>query len=415
MLRSYCLAALAAATLASAGSHAAAGAPDCGEAGSDWNGWIAGCAVIIDDTRESAAVRAKALRIRGIAYYRRGAYDEAIADFSASIGLDGKDAAIFVNRAGAYQRKHDYARAMADYNTAVALDPQEGWIFFDRGNAYRDTHDFVHARQDYDEAIRLRPTVATFFRRRGDLRKDQGDLAGAGADLDTALRLDPQNALAYLSRGDLNAARHDYDKAFADYDKALALKPDVPQLAALVHSARALAATDMGDLKRALDDYDAALKIEPDNAIFLQGRAYTAFAAGDFAAAAAGFGGAVQSNPRSFYSVIMRYVARSRMGEHDTPELRRNAAALERNTWPWPLIGLFLGEVPPDELRASLAQAGEDATPRKCETAFFLAEYDLLHRGRDEAASLMQQAIKSCSLDQLERNAAAGEAKRLAP
>src|SRR6185437_2594699 len=50
-LRSFYLAALAAATLASAASHAA-GMPGCGDVAGDWDGWIAGCAVIIDDTRE---------------------------------------------------------------------------------------------------------------------------------------------------------------------------------------------------------------------------------------------------------------------------------------------------------------------------------------------------------------------------
>ena len=386
----------------------------CGTPNTDW---IAGCTSIIDDPTEPAQSRAKALRIRGIAQYKRGAYHEAIADFSASIGLDANNMATYVNRAGAYQRKHDYQRAMADYNRAAALDPQEPWVFLDRGNAYKDMGDFVHARQDYDEAIRLRPTVATFFRRRGELRKDQGDLAGAGADFEAALRLDPQNVLAYLARGNLNAARHDYDKAFADYDKVMALKPDSPQLAALVYSARAMASVDMGNIKRALDDYDALLKIEPDNAIYLQGRAFTAFAAGDFAAAAVGFGSAVQKNPGSFYSVIMRYVARSRLGEHDTPELRRNAETLERNAWPWPLLGLFLGEVTPDEVRATatMQAINKDALRRKCEAAFFLAEYDLLHRRRDEAVTLMQDAAKSCSSDALERNAAQGEAKRLTP
>ena len=414
-LRSFCLTAFAAATLASAASHAA-GIPGCGDVAGDWNGWIAGCAVIIDDTRESAAVRAKALRIRGIAHYRLGDYDDAIADFSRSIGFDGKIAATYVNRAGAYQRKRDFTRAMADFDRAVALDPQEPWVFFDRGKAYQDMRDFVHARQDYDEAIRLRPTVATFFRRRGDLRKSQGDLAGAGADFDTALQLDPQDVFAYLSRGRLNVEQHNYDKAFADYDKALAIKPNLPQLVALIHSARAMAADDMGDLPRALEAYDAVLKIQPDNAIYLQGRAFTAFAAGDFAAAASGFGSAVQKNPGMFYSVIMRYVARSRMGEHDTPELRRNAEALDRNPWPWPLIGLFLGEVSPDQLRTSMVQAvGDEAARRKCEGEFYLAEYDLLHRRRDEAVTLMQQAAKSCSHDNFERNAAAAEAKRFAP
>ncbi len=414
-LRSLRIAVLAVATLAAVGAGAwAQPPPGCGIPDADW---IAGCTSIIDNPSASVQGRAKALRIRGIAQYKRGAYNEAVADFSAVIALEPKNVAAYVNRAGAYQSKRDYARALADYDSAAALDPKHPWIFLERGNAYKAKRDFVHARQDYDEAIRLNPGVSTFFRRRGELRKDQGDFAGASADLDAAIKLKPNDMLAYLARGDLRAAQKDYDKAFADYDKALAIKPDSPQLAALVYSARAMASVDLGNIKRALDDYDALLKIEPDNALYLQGRAFAAFASGDFAAAAAGFGSAVQKRPGLFYSVIMRYVARSRLGEHDTPELRRNAEALDRNAWPWPLIGLFLGEVTPDEARATavMQAINKDAERRKCEAAFFLAEYDLLHRRRDEAASLMREAAKGCSSDALERNAAQGEAKRLNP
>jgi lipoprotein NlpI len=127
-------------------------------------------------------------------------------------------------------------------------------------------------------------------------------------------------------------------------------------------------------------------------------------------------GGAVQKRPASFYPVIMRFVARARMGEHDTPELCRNAEALDRNAWPWPLFGLFLGEVTANQLRASTVRAiGEEATRRKYEVAFLLAEYYLLHRRRDEAATLAHEAASSCSFDFFERNAAIGEAKGLRP
>ncbi len=109
----------------------------------------------------------------------------------------------------------------------------------------------------------------------------------------------------------------------------------------------------------------------------------------------------------------MRFVARARMGEHDTPELRRNADALDRKAWPWPLVALFLGDIKPDDLVASVS--GPDQARRTCEIAFFLAEYDLLHHRRDEAAALMQKAVTSCAFDFFERNAAEGEAKRLSP
>ncbi len=388
----------------------AAQAPGCGGASADW---IAGCTAVIDNRATPAPERATALRIRGIAYFKRGDFDEAIVDFSASLALDPKNAAVYANRAAAFERRFDLAAALADYNSAAALDPKQPWIFLERGKIFKAMHDLAHARQDFDQAIGLAPRVSAFYLQRGQLRKEQGDLAGAGTDFDSAIRLNPSNIVALLARGDLLAAQKDYDKAFADYDKALAVSANSPQIAALVYSARAVAMAEKGDLKRALDEYDALLKIEPDDPVYLVGRAYTAFAAGNFADAAAGFGSSLQKKPESFYPVLMRFVARARLGEHDTPELRRNAEALDRNAWPWPLIALFLGEIKPDDLVASIA--GPEQARRTCEIAFFLAEYDLLHQRRDEAAALMQKAATSCAFDFFERNAAVGEAKRLAP
>ncbi len=412
-LRSLCIGLLAVPSLAAVSASAGPLPPGCGARNIDW---IVGCTTIIDNPSNSAATRAKALRIRGIAEFRQGRLDAAIKDFSAVIVLEPNNVAAYVNRAGAYKRKRDYARALADYNSAAGLAPQQPWVFLERGRAYKAMRDFAHARQDFDAAIRLDSKVSTFFRQRGQLRREQGDLNGAGADLDAAIRLNGNDFLAYLARGELRVAQKDYANAMADYDKARSVLPNSPRAAALVYSARSMAFGEKGDLKRALDEYDALLKLEPGNPVYLVGRAYTAFALGDFKAAADDFGGAIQKNPRSFYSVIMRYVARARMGEHDTPELRRNAQMLDHNSWTWLLAGLFLGETTPDQLRASSVRAiGKEADTRKCEAAFFLAEYDLLHRRRQQAASLMQDAAKSCWFDMLERNAAQGEAKRLQP
>jgi lipoprotein NlpI len=101
------------------------------------------------------------------------------------------------------------------------------------------------------------------------------------------------------------------------------------------------------------------------------------------------------------------------MGEHDTPELRSNAQVLDRG-WPWPVVGFYLGEVTPEDLRAAtLGPESEDTTRRKCDVAFFLAEYDLLHRRRSEAAKLMEEAAKTCTFDRLIRRSAIAEAERI--
>ena len=151
--------ALVAATLTVIAAGARAQAPGCGGASADW---IAGCTAIIDKRATPAPERALALRIRGIAHFKRGDFDEAIVDFSASLALDPKNAAVYVNRAAAFERRFDLAAALADYNSAAALDPKQPWIFLERGKIYKAKHDPVHAREDFDEAIRLAPGSHVF-------------------------------------------------------------------------------------------------------------------------------------------------------------------------------------------------------------------------------------------------------------
>ena len=107
-LGTLCMAVAAAAVMA---AGAWAQAPGCGGASADW---IASCTAVINNPATPAPERAKALRIRGIAYFKRGDFDEAIVDFSASIALDPKNAAVYVNRAAAFERRFDLAAALAD-------------------------------------------------------------------------------------------------------------------------------------------------------------------------------------------------------------------------------------------------------------------------------------------------------------
>jgi Flp pilus assembly protein TadD len=46
-----------------------------------------------------------------------------IADYTATLRIDPKDAAAYNNRGNAYWGKKDYGRARADYEKALQLDP----------------------------------------------------------------------------------------------------------------------------------------------------------------------------------------------------------------------------------------------------------------------------------------------------
>jgi hypothetical protein len=66
---------------------------------------------------------AEALLARGHVRLHKGELDEAIADFTAAIGLDGKNAAAYLARGQALTDRGDYVGAKADFAEAVLLAP----------------------------------------------------------------------------------------------------------------------------------------------------------------------------------------------------------------------------------------------------------------------------------------------------
>ena len=71
------------------------------------------------------------------------------------------------NRAGAWWDKGDFDRAIADYSAAVRLDPNNAVALTNRGVVWRDKGNIDRAIADYNEAIRVDPKYATAFIYRG--------------------------------------------------------------------------------------------------------------------------------------------------------------------------------------------------------------------------------------------------------
>jgi len=66
---------------------------------------------------------AKAAYDKGVEYYNKGSYTEAIAEFDQAIRLYLQYADAYYNRGLAYNKKKDYDRAIADYEAILRIDP----------------------------------------------------------------------------------------------------------------------------------------------------------------------------------------------------------------------------------------------------------------------------------------------------
>src|SRR5271166_5173101 len=98
---------------------------------------------------------------RGLAKFKKGDLDGAMADYNQAIKLNPKHAAPYNNRGNVKLRKGDLNGAIADYNQAIELNPQYGLAYRNRGNAKRKKGDLDGAIADFNRAIKL--GVATDF------------------------------------------------------------------------------------------------------------------------------------------------------------------------------------------------------------------------------------------------------------
>lgn len=159
---------------------------------------------------------------RAVGWNKKGNYTQVIADASEAIRLQGSVAAYNL-RGSAYYDKGEYDIAIADFNDGIRKGPPSGILYHNRGNAWRDKGDYVKAIADYDEAIKLGPPSAFSWQNRGGAKRALGDLDGALADINEAIRIDPQLPQPLTSRSVIWRAKGDFDRAIVDTTEAIRL------------------------------------------------------------------------------------------------------------------------------------------------------------------------------------------------
>jgi tetratricopeptide (TPR) repeat protein len=113
---------------------------------------IAACSRLLARDSIDGVLRRDAFRSRGVAYYRRGDYDRALADLAESIRLAPDVAGLYGDQANIYYFKHDYSRAIAGYDKALKLDPSDALAFNNRGCAWVALGSLVNAEADFQRA-----------------------------------------------------------------------------------------------------------------------------------------------------------------------------------------------------------------------------------------------------------------------
>jgi clan AA aspartic protease (TIGR02281 family) len=225
---------------------------------------IVSCSRVIADDAESVPNRALAYRSRGAAYYDKGEFDRAIADFTEAVKIDADVAppyfALAYSRRGlAAAEKKDYDQAIVDYSEAIKLNPTSIDVYKDRGNAYSNKNDYDRAIADFSQAIKLDPNYALAYNNRGFAYFRKNDFDRAIIDYTEAVKRNPNYALAYNNRGNAYFRKNNYDLAIADYGEAIRRNSSY----AIAYDNRGFAYAQKNDYDQALADYDEAVRRNP--------------------------------------------------------------------------------------------------------------------------------------------------------
>jgi lipoprotein NlpI len=168
---------------------------------------------------------------------------------------------------------------------------------------------------------------------------------------------------------------------------------------------------------RALDDARLAVELNPRDSENYNVRGEAEFALGRFLSAAADYETSGQLTPSWEYWHILASLARVHAGADFATEFRTQAPPPAGAAWPGPVIAFYHGKISLAELLAAANARppydSETPAQKNCEAAFYLGEYETLHKQAAAAESLVGQAIASCPQDYLEYQLAAAERARL--
>lgn len=143
----------------------------------------------------------------------------------ATGSVSGQTAATYNEQGAAWYDRGRYDQAIANFNEAIRLDPNYDYAYHNRGQAWSASGRDDLALADFNRAIQINPSVAEPYVDRGRVLSNLGSYERAVADLDQALRLKPSYALANVVRGMVREKQGLYDRALADYTEALRLSP----------------------------------------------------------------------------------------------------------------------------------------------------------------------------------------------
>jgi tetratricopeptide (TPR) repeat protein len=127
---------------------------------------------------------------RGLAYYRIGQFELAIADYTRAFELDSSLPGTLANRSLAYHAAKQYKAALLDCETILKKFPDYN-VYANRSLIYLDLQDYTKALEDMNRATELSPERPGPWINRASLHRKLNQLTQAREDYRRVLEIDP--------------------------------------------------------------------------------------------------------------------------------------------------------------------------------------------------------------------------------
>ena len=107
------------------------------------------------DMNPDDSIRSLIYKHRGMAFFARSNYEEAIVDFSESLKLDPKSYKTAYYEGVVFSVLHRYTQALESFNRSLEIHPYQPYCLFRRGQVYFHLEDFPRALGDCEAALTL--------------------------------------------------------------------------------------------------------------------------------------------------------------------------------------------------------------------------------------------------------------------
>jgi len=112
------------------------------------------------DMRPIGSVSSLIYKHRGIAYFARSMYEEAIFDFARSLELDPRSYKSAYYQGIVYSVLKQYAQAIDAFNLSLAINPYQAYCLYRRAQVYYHLEDYPQALGDCEAALALESVEA---------------------------------------------------------------------------------------------------------------------------------------------------------------------------------------------------------------------------------------------------------------